>query len=574
MRQSQLFGRTVREVPADAQLPSHQLLVRAGLIRQLSSGLYTALPLAQRSIHKIERIIREEMDAIGGQEINMPLVHPAELWEESGRYGALVGRELAGFTDRAGRPMVLAMTHEESVTFHARNEIRSYRQLPLMVYQIKLKFRDEPRPRAGLIRVREFTMKDAYSFHESQEDLERYYREVYDAYSRIFTRAGVPTVVVESDPGMIGGTGAHEFMLVTPSGEDNLILCDACGYTANAEVAVCDKGPAEFGDPLPSELVETPGTTTISEVAALLGISERQTMKAVFYVAGEQFVFAVLRGDLDVNETKLRNRLGVAEIRPARDEEIRAHGVTPGYASPIGARDTVIVVDDSVRDMTNGVAGANRDGYHLRNVNFPRDFAADVLADIALVEDGCACARCGGRLRAARGIEVGNIFRLGTKYSEAMEAVYLDAEGRTRPLIMGCYGIGVGRLLASAVEASYDADGIIFPYSIAPYHVHLLHVGKGDEAAQVAESLYREWTAEGVEVLYDDRDESPGVKFKDSDLIGLPVRVTVSERTLKQDAYEVKLRTEADREVVPRDGFRLAPYLERARVNSERRAST
>lgn len=571
MRQSQLFGRTLREIPADAQIPSHQLLVRAGFIRPLAAGLYTALPLAQRSLLKIEQIIREEMNAIGGQEMNMPLVHPAELWQESGRYGPLAGKELAVFKDRSDREFVLAMTHEESITFHARQEIRSYRQLPLLVYQIKLKFRDEPRPRGGLIRVREFTMKDAYSFHTDVEDLERTYQTVYHAYKRIFDRCGVPTVVVESDPGMIGGTGAHEFMLVTPSGEDNLILCDGCGYTANAEVAIFDKGDAHFGEPSPSEEVATPHAQTIADVASFLGIPQRQTMKAVFYVAGGRLVFVVIRGDLEVNETKLRNRLGTTELRPAREDELTSHRIVPGYASPIGIRDVFVVVDDSVAAMTNGVAGANRKGFHRKNVNFPRDFSADVIADIALAHERAPCARCGTPLRAANGIEVGNIFRLGTKYSQSMNATFLDAEGKAHPLVMGCYGIGVGRLLAAAVEANHDADGIRFPFSIAPYHVHLLHVGKEERTVQVAEELYHEWTAAGIEVLYDDRAESPGVKFKDADLIGLPVRVTVSDRTLQQDAVEVKLREELERLLFPRKGFDVRAHLERARQLSEAR---
>jgi len=573
MRQSQLFGRTVRETPSDAQIPSHQLLIRAGFIRQLSAGLYTTLPLAQRSILKIEQIIREEMNAIGGQEMSMPLVHPAELWQESGRYQPLAGKELATFRDRADREFVLAMTHEESVTFHARQEIRSYKQLPLIVYQIKLKFRDEPRPRGGLIRVREFTMKDAYSFHADAEDLERTYQAMYRAYQRIFDRCGVPTVVVESDPGMIGGTGAHEFMLVTPSGEDNLILCDQCGYTANAEVSLFDKGNARFGDPLPCEEVATPHAKTIAEVAAYLGVPQRQTMKAVFYVAGERLVFVVIRGDLDVNETKLRNRLGTAELRPAREEELLARGIVPGYASPIGVRDVFVVVDDSIPAMTNGIAGANREGFHLKNVNFPRDFSADLTADIALAKEGAACAHCGHPLRAANGIEVGNIFRLGTKYSKAMNALFLDAAGKAQPLVMGCYGIGVGRLLAAVVEANYDEEGIRFPYAVAPYHVHLLHVGKDERAIQVAESLYREWIEAGIEVLYDDRAESPGVKFKDADLIGLPVRVTVSDRTLKENAVEVKLREETECTLVPREGFDVRPYLDRAKRLSEARTA-
>lgn len=565
MRQSQLFGRTVRETPADAQIPSHQLLIRAGLIRQLSSGLYTLLPLAQRSARKIEAVIREEMERVDGQEVNMPLVQPAELWRESGRYEQMGGKELLTFADHNGREHVLAMTHEEAITSHARTEINSYRQLPLMVYQIKLKFRDELRPRAGLIRVREFTMKDAYSFHTSTDDLDGYYLRVYDAYGRIFARCGVPATVVESDPGMIGGTAAHEFMHITPSGEDRLILCPTGDYTANAEVAAFDKGAPDFGPSAPREEVATPECETIEEVATFLGVPPEQTIKAVFYVADGEFVFVVIRGDLEVNDVKLRNAVAAAELRPATEDEIRAAGAEPGYASPLGLDpDVKIVADDSVERLANGVAGANRAGFHLRNVNYGRDFTASVVADVALAEAGHRCPECGAALNAANGIEVGNIFKLGTKYSDSMGATYLDETGRQQPLIMGCYGIGVGRLLAAAVEASHDDDGISFPVAIAPYEVHLVPVGKGAEVVEAADALYEQWVSEGYEVLYDDRKESPGVKFKDSDLIGIPLRVTLSQRTLGDASYEVKCRWKADREIVPADGFSPRPYLDEA----------
>ncbi|MDA1191450.1 MAG: proline--tRNA ligase [Candidatus Poribacteria bacterium] len=564
MRQSHLFGRTVREIPSDAQIPSHQLLIRAGLARQLSSGLYTLMPLALRSVHKIETILRQEMDRVGGQEILMPLVHPAELWEETGRYQALAGKELAHFTDRNKRAFVLAMTHEESVTFHARTEINSYRQLPIMVYQIKLKFRDEPRPRAGLIRVREFTMKDAYSFHVDEADLDRYYEEVYVAYERIFARAGIPVVVVESDPGMIGGSSAHEYMLVTPSGEDNLIICEASGYTANREIAVFDKGKPDFGDPQPVEEVATPNCKTIEEVANFLGVSEQQTIKAVFYVADKRFIFVVIRGDLDVNEIKLANAIKATEMRPATDEEIRAVGAVPGYATPIGVKDALIVADDSVANLTNGISGANKDGFHLKNVNMGRDFKAEIVKDIALAFEGAKSAFADAPLKAANGIEVGNIFKLGTKYSDSMGAMFLDENGRQKPLIMGCYGIGVDRLLASVIERCHDENGVVFPISVAPYHVHLVPVGKGDEVADAADALYNEWVKAGVEVLYDDRNESPGVKFKDSDLLGIPIRVTLSQRTLGEDSYEVKCRWKAEREIMKRSDFSLDAYIQEA----------
>ena len=564
MRQSQLFGRTLRDNPADAQIPSHQLLARAGFIRQLGAGLFTLMPLGSRSSLKIEQIIREEMNAVGGQEMDMPLVQPAELWQESGRYEALAGRELLAFKDHNGRENVLAMTHEEAVTTHARTEISSYRQLPLTAYQIKLKFRDELRPRAGLIRVREFKMKDAYSFHADEAGLDETYERMYDAYARIFERCGVPAVSVESDPGMIGGTAAHEFMLVTPSGEDRLALCKGCDYTANAEIAVFEKGKRSFGDPLPMEEVSTPNCETIAEVADFLSVPTVQTIKAVLYMSEDGLVFAGIRGDLEVNETKLANAVGKA-LRPAEESEIRAAGIVPGYASPIGAEPSLVVGDDSLLDHTNGVAGANREGFHFKNVNTPRDFAWDICADIALAQDGSPCASCGGALEAANGIEVGNIFKLGVKYSEAMGATFLDENGRQKPIVMGCYGIGVGRLLASAVEANYDADGILFPVSVAPFQVHLVPVGRGAAVQEAADALYERWTDKGFETLYDDRNESPGVKFKDSDLIGLPARVTVSERTLAQDAYETKLRRATDREIVPIEEFNLQALLDEAR---------
>ena len=564
MRQSQLFGKTLRDNPADAQIPSHQLLVRAGFIRQLGAGLYTLMPLAMRSALKIEQIIREEMNAVGGQEIEMPLVQPAELWRETGRYEALAGRELLAFKDHKGRENVLAMTHEEAVTAHARTEISSYRQLPLTAYQIQLKYRDELRVRAGLIRCREFKMKDAYSFHANEADLDETYERMYDAYARIYERCGVPAIAVESDSGMMGGTESHEFMLVAPSGEDRLALCKECGYTANVEVAVFEKGKRSFGDPLPMEQVETPNREAIQEVADYLSVPTAQTIKAVLYMSEDGLVYAGIRGDLEVNETKLANAVG-KELRPAEESEIHAAGIVPGYASPIGAKPSLVVVDDSLLDQTNGVAGANREGFHFKNVNIPRDFAFDICEDIALAQDGSICSFCGGALETANGIEVGNIFKLGVKYGKAMGATFLDENGRQKPIIMGSYGIGVGRLLASAVEANYDADGILFPVSVAPFQTHLVPVGKGKAVQEAADALYEKWTGEGFEVLYDDRNESPGVKFKDSDLIGLPARVTVSQRTLAQDAYETKLRRAPDREIVPIEEFDLQALLDAAR---------
>ena len=561
MRRSQLFGRTLREIPSEAEIPSHQLLLQAGMIRRLVVGMYSYLPLAQRALRKIENIIREEMDAIGGQEIDMPLVQPAALWQETGRWEMLVGKELAGFDDRFGRKLVLAMTHEEVVTDLVRNQTNSYRQLPLMLYQIKLKFRDEPRPRAGLIRVREFAMKDAYSFHADEADLEKYYDQMHKVYLNIFHRLGIDVVSVESDPGIIGGIEAHEFMLLANAGEDRVIFCNGCDYRANADVALIQKPQIDNGEPEPIEDIETPDQKTIEDVANYLGIQKEQTLKAVFYSTDESLIFAAIRGDIEVNETKLKKAVGASHLWFSSDEELQRYGLVAGYASPIDVKGVTIVVDDSVASTTNLVAGANKPGYHLKNMNYPRDFKADIVADISLARDGMTCAHCGGTLTEKRGIEVGNIFKLGTKYSDAMNATYLSQKGRPQPLFMGCYGIGIGRLLASIVEANHDEDGIIWPPAVAPYQIHLMHIGKGDEVRQRAESLYADLRDQGYEVLYDDRQESPGVKFKEADLLGMPLRLTISQRTLATDSVEVKRRTEQEKNLVKLDELNLQLYL-------------
>ena len=561
MRRSQLFGRTLREIPSEAEIPSHQLLLQAGMIRRLVVGMYSYLPLAQRALRKIENIIREEMDTIGGQEIDMPLVQPAGLWQETGRWEMLVGKELAGFEDRFGRKLVLAMTHEEVVTDLVRNQTNSYRQLPMMLYQIKLKFRDEPRPRAGLIRVREFAMKDAYSFHTDESDLDRYYAQVHQTYLNIFQRSGIDVVAVESDPGIIGGTEAHEFMMIADAGEDRIISCDNCDYRANADVAMVQKARVDNGEPEPIEELETPDQRTIEDVARYLGIEKEQTLKAVFYSTDESLIFAAIRGDIEVNETKLKKAVGATHLWFSTDEELRRYGLVAGYASPIDVKGVTVVVDDSVASTSNLVAGANKPGYHLKNINYPRDFKADVVADISLARGGMTCAHCGGTLTEKRGIEVGNIFKLGTKYSEAMNATYLSQKGRPQLLFMGCYGIGIGRLLASIVEANHDEDGIIWPPAVAPYQIHLMHIGKGDEVRQRTEELYTTLRAQGYEVLYDDRQESPGVKFKEADLLGMPLRLTVSQRTLENDSVEVKRRTETEKVLVKLDDLDPQLYL-------------
>ncbi len=559
MRMSKLFSRTLRETPAEAEIPSHQLLLRAGFIRQLAAGIFSYLPLARRSLTKIENIIRQEMDAIGGQEVSMPVVHPAEIWKETGRWYE-IDAEMGRFQDRSGRDMVLAMTHEEVVADLVRGEVHSYRQLPLMIYHVQTKWRDDPRPRAGLIRVREFTMKDSYSLDADFEGLDVQYRDHYQAYFNIFHRCGLPVIAVKSDVGMMGGKLAHEFMYLAPVGEDTLMLCEGCGYSANRQVAVFRKPLLPHEEPLPVEKVATPEMKTIADLAEFLNIPESKTAKAVFLIATipegedtrEQFVFAVLRGDMELNENKLVNAIKAQALRPAMEDEIIAVGAVPGYASPLGLEDVLVVVDDIIPDSPNLVAGANQEGYHLRNVNYGRDYQADIVVDIAAAQDGDACPECGAKMKAQRGIEVGNIFKLGTRYSEAMGAEFLDADGVSKPVVMGSYGIGSGRTLACVAEEYHDDNGLVLPVSVAPYQVHLvLLTGKGDEEpSDAAERLYLDLQAAGVEVLFDDRQESPGVKFNDADLIGLPIRLTVSQRSLKAGGVEFKRRDQADRRVI------------------------
>lgn len=559
---SELFGKTLRDAPSEAESTSHQLLLRAGFIRQLAAGIFTYFPLARRSLTKIENIMREEMDSIGGQEMTMPVVHPASLWQETGRWYQ-VGSEMGRFKDRNGRDMALAMTHEEVVADLVRKEITSYRQLPKLVYHIQTKWRDDPRPRAGLIRVREFTMKDSYSLDADWEGLDRQYRAHYQAYFNIFRRCSLDVLAVKSDVGMMGGQMAHEFIFPTPIGEDTIIICDSCGYSANQQVAHFSKPPLLEEASKPLQKVETPHTTTIEALAKFLQIPTSKTAKAVFLVAripedletNDRFVFVVIRGDMEVNETKLAKAVEAIELRPATEDEIRRVGAVPGYASPTGLKGALVVVDDLIPSSPNLVAGANEEGYHLLNVNYGRDYRADIVADIATARAGDACYRCSNPLRAIRGVEVGNIFKLGARYSEAMGCTYLDKKGESRPVIMGSYGIGSGRLLACIAEAHNDQHGLMWPVSVAPFHVHLLLLAsRTDEALQAAANrLYDELQTAEVEVLYDDRQESPGVKFNDADLIGLPIRLTVSERSMKAGGVEFKLRSQPEKEIIGYD---------------------
>ena len=550
MRLSELFFTTLRDDPAEAEMPSHRLLLRAGYVRQLGSGIYSLLPLGYRVNKRVEQIIREEMDRIGCQEMEMPVVHPADVWRASGRYDA-IGPELGRFKDRNGRDMVLAMTHEEVVGLLLADIVRSYRQLPMMVYHFQTKWRDEPRARGGLIRVREFVMKDAYSIDRDEAGLDASYWAQHGAYVRIFERLGLDTIAVSSDVGMMGGSQAHEFMVLNPAGEDVLVLCEGCGYAANRQVAVVPKPDPEPEAPRPLEAVATPGTTTIASLAAFLHIGEERTAKAAFFKAGDgRLVTAIVRGDYDVNETKLVNAAkATGGMRPATVEEIRAAGMEPGYGSPIGAHDTVVVVDDLVARSPNLVAGANREGYHYRNVNHGRDFTADVVADLTNAQEGDRCPTCGQSVILRNGIEVGNIFKLGTKYTDAAGATYLGEDGAAHKIVMGSYGIGVGRNVACIVEAHHDDKGIVWPAEVAPYAAHLVSIGGAREPRvnEVAERIHAFSIASGREILWDDRDESPGVKFTDAELLGMPWILTVSPRSLAASGVEVTERSTGER---------------------------
>jgi prolyl-tRNA synthetase len=551
MRISKLFGKTQKETPAEAETASHRLLLRAGMIHQVAAGVYAYLPLGLRVLRKIAGIIRDEMNKAGGQEVSMPVLQPLELWQETGRDKAF-GRGLFTLTDRRERKLVLGPTHEEVVTLLAGHNVQSYRDLPLLLYQIQTKFRDEPRPRGGLIRVREFTMKDLYSFDADEEGLDKSYNRMLQAYNNIYARCGLPGLQVEADSGAIGGKDSHEFMVVTADGEDEVIYCQKCKYAANVEKAQSVKGKIEGGEPLPKEEVATPGAASIEEVAGFFKIPESHTLKAVFYIADGKMVFVMVRGDIAVNEVKLKNALGCIDLRLATEDEVIQAGIIAGAASPVGIKGFKIIADDSITSGTNFVAGANKAETHLKNVNYPRDFKADIVTDIAQAHAGEECPRCGGRLSSTRGIEVGHVFKLGTFLSQKLGALFIDQSGVSRPIIMGCYGIGLDRLLAAAIEVHHDDKGIIWPIPIAPYHIYLCSLRpENPEVAAAAEKLYNDLEAQGLEVLFDDRSESPGVKFNDADLLGIPFRVTVSPRTLEKNSAEIKKRTEKEAQLVP-----------------------
>ena len=560
MRASSLLGITLRQASKDLEIKSAILLERAGYVRQLGSGIFTYMHLAQRSLQKVEQILREEMNRIGGVEISMPVVHPAEPWRKTGRYDA-IDDSLVRFQDRKEADMVLAMTHEEVVATLVRSEISTYRQFPKLIYQIQTKFRDEMRPRAGLIRVREFAMKDSYSLDTSWEGLLEQYIRHYDAYYRIGARMGLKLAAVESDVGMMGGKMAHEFMYLNEIGEDTIFICSETNRRSNKEVASIGKVFVDI-EAKPLEKVHTPGTKTIADLAGFLNVEAKDTAKVVFFMARkvgeeeEKLVLAIVRGDMEVNNVKLKNLLEAVTLRPAVEEEITAVGCSAGYASAVGIdrKKAIVIADDLVAKTNNLVSGANEKDYHLLNCCYGRDWEADVVQDIVFAYDGAPSGYGNGVWRSERAVEFGNIFQLGTKYTDAMDASFMNVQGRPDSIIMGSYGIGVGRALACVAEEFNDDNGLLMPITVAPYHVNLISLADSPETIEAGEKLYQLMVNAGIEVIYDDRHKKvagPGAKFKDADLRGIPIRVTISKKSMEKGGLEVKFRRDSDFEIVP-----------------------
>lgn len=542
MRASQLYAPTLRETPAEAEIISHQLMLRAGMIRKAAGGVYTYLPLAWRVLKKIETIVREEMDAKSGQELVMPIMQPAELWKETGRWD-VYGDEMFRLQDRHNRDFCLGPTHEELITTLVKTDVRSYRQLPLMLYQIQNKYRDEIRPRFGLMRGREFIMKDAYSFDRDEAGLDVSYRNMYDAYSRIFERCGLTFRPVEADSGAIGGSGSHEFMVIADAGEDAIVFCSACEYAANVEKAELLPVVMETAEAQSLITVPTPDMKSIADVAQFLAVSPEQLIKTMAYETDKGLVLALIRGDHEVNVIKVKNALGCLTVEMASDAALEAAGTYAGFLGPVGIKGVTIIADATVMRMTNAICGANKQDLHHKQVQPGRDFTADVITDIRLIQENDPCPRCGQAVKQARGIEVGHIFKLRTKYSESLRATFLDENGKERLMVMGCYGIGVSRTMAAAIEQSFDKDGIIWPVPIAPYHAVVVPVSAKDEAQmKLANEIYEQLNKNGIETVLDDRNERPGVKFKDADLIGYPLKITVGPKTINENMLEVKTR--------------------------------
>ncbi|SCJ26552.1 proline--tRNA ligase [Intestinibacter bartlettii] len=553
MRMSRMLMPTLKEVPSDAEITSHQLMLRAGMIRKMASGIYNQLPMGIRVFRKVEDIIREEMNAKGAQEISCALLVPAELWQESGRWDVM-GPEMFRLKDRNGRDYCLGPTHEETFTHIVRNEITSYKQLPLNLYQIETKFRDERRPRFGVMRTRNFTMKDAYSFDADQEGLDKSYDDMFDAYTRIFARCELDNSPVQADSGAMGGSASAEFMVKSEVGEDEIVFCSGCDYAANIEKATSVNHEASTEEMKEMSEIETPNVHTIEELQEFFKMDAGQFAKTLIYYADGKTVAVVVRGDRDVNETKVANAIGGAvEFELASEDTIKAvTGAEVGFAGPIGIKADYLFIDQEVVDQRNVIVGANKTGYHIQNANFGRDFEGQV-GDFRNVQEGDKCPKCGQPLEIMRGVEVGHIFKLGTKYSESMGATFLDQNGKSQPIIMGCYGIGVERTVAAVIEQHHDENGIIWPLAIAPYHVVVVPVNvKKEEHLENAEKIYKELEAAGVEVLLDDRNERAGFKFKDSDLLGIPMRITVG-KDIVDGKVEFKLRKEADKEIISVD---------------------
>ncbi len=553
MRMSRMLMPTLKEVPSDAEITSHQLMLRAGMIRKMASGIYNQLPMGIRVFRKVEDIIREEMNAKGAQEISCALLVPAELWQESGRWDVM-GPEMFRLKDRNGRDYCLGPTHEETFTHIVRNEITSYKQLPLNLYQIETKFRDERRPRFGVMRTRNFTMKDAYSFDADQEGLDKSYDDMFDAYTRIFARCELDNSPVQADSGAMGGSASAEFMVKSEVGEDEIVFCSGCDYAANIEKATSVNHEASTEEMKEMGEIETPNVHTIEELQDFFKMDAGQFAKTLIYYADGKTVAVVVRGDRDVNETKVANAIGGAvEFELASEDTIKAvTGAEVGFAGPIGIKTDYLFIDQEVVDQRNVIVGANKTGYHIQNANFGRDFEGQI-GDFRNVQEGDKCPKCGQPLEIMRGVEVGHIFKLGTKYSESMGATFLDQNGKSQPIIMGCYGIGVERTVAAVIEQHHDENGIIWPLAIAPYHVVVVPVNvKKEEHLENAEKIYNELQAAGVEVLLDDRNERAGFKFKDSDLLGIPMRITVG-KDIVDGKVEFKLRKEADKEIISVD---------------------
>ena len=564
MRVSKMFAPTLREVPAEAEVVSHQLLLRAGFMRKSTNGMYSYLPLAWRVLKKIENIVREEMDNAGAQEIMMPIMQPAEIWQESGRWGAY-GAEMIRLKDRHNREYCLGPTHEEMVTTLIKGDVRSYRQLPMNVYQIQDKFRDERRPRFGLMRSRDFIMKDAYSFDRDEAGLDVSYKSMYDAYTNVFNRCGLTFRPVEADSGAIGGSGSHEFMVIAESGEAEIVYCTECDYAANVEKAEMHVIEAADEAALERAEVETPNCKSIADVCAFLNMPVEKSVKAVAYKSEKGLILCFVRGDHEVNEVKVINTCNVLEVEMADENLLVENGTCGGYMGPVGIdpEKVMVVVDHSVMQMHNFCCGANKEGYHMVNVNPGRDCTPTFVADIRLIQEGDPCPHCGGKVAKARGIEVGQVFKLFTKYSAAMNCTFLDENGKENPMVMGCYGIGVSRTMAACIEQNNDKDGMIWPVAIAPYEVLVVPVNTKDEASTAkAEEIYEVLKKAGVEAVIDDRNERPGVKFKDADLIGYPLRVVVGPKTLAEGNIEVKARRTGEVAMLPVDGDYVAAIKE------------